>query len=145
MSPFDSDSIKSNIADAIDRYLRTTSTESDSDEVNYFNSLAEETEPEDLKLEKIKGRSFSLREGTKALREIHDLELREKFARRIYNIVIVWLIFVSFLLLQNSNPIGMRWDRISDNVMITILGTATGGVVGLLAIIANYLFPKSHR
>lgn len=65
-------------------------------------------------------------------------ELRRRFARSIFGIISLWLLFIAGLLVYHATG---RPSGLSDPVLIAVLGTTTVSVIGLLAIVARYLFP----
>lgn len=67
-----------------------------------------------------------------------DRGMREKYAMWIFWLVLVWLAGM-FVLIACC---GARFCIFSDNVLIAILTCTTIDVLGLMAIVANYLFPK---
>jgi len=69
----------------------------------------------------------------------NDNEARVGFSKKIYWIVIIWLSAVIFLLILS----GFKIVDLSDKVLITLLTTSSVNVIGLLVIIANYLFNKN--
>jgi len=72
---------------------------------------------------------------------VQDREQRLVIGRRLFRLVIVWLVFVSTTLVL----VAIRWPLnfiLSDTVLVALLGTTTVSVVGLLATVALYLFPK---
>ena len=40
---------------------------------------------------------------------------------------------------------GLRWLELSDSVLIAIMTGTTIDILGLMVIVANYLFPKSGK
>lgn len=75
--------------------------------------------------------------------EIHDRRedrlLRRELGEKIYTFVSMYMFVVFLLLLLNGMPNSFY---LSDAVLITILGTTTANVIGILAIVAAYYF---HR
>lgn len=71
-----------------------------------------------------------------------DLELRGQYSEKLYKLIMFWLIAI-FLLLMIQGFAGVGgYFAISDKVLITIIGGTTINVLGLFAIVANYIFPK---
>lgn len=80
-------------------------------------------------------------ENEKSVREIIE---REKYARRIFRLIVVWLAFVGIIIVADGihNPVfGFLFD-LSDAVLITLITTTTASVLGLFIVVVNYLF---HR
>ena len=71
-----------------------------------------------------------------------DLELREKYSGKLFDLIKYWLAAI-FLLLLLQGFVGVHgYFALSDKVLITIIGGTTINVLGLFAIVANYIFPK---
>lgn len=68
-----------------------------------------------------------------------DIEMRKDYARKTYNLVCIYLVVVGFFVFFVCCPAEFT---MSDAVLITLLGTTTATVIGLFAIVMNYLFPK---
>ena len=67
-----------------------------------------------------------------------DMILRKTFAKSIFWVVVSYIgvVFVVLFLY------GFSFLKISDAVLITLLGTTTANILSLLVIVFNYLFPK---
>jgi len=85
----------------------------------------EERRKEALHLENLKGLKQDRRE-------------RRKYAEHIFLLISTWLFTVLFILVIN-NKAGLQ---LSDAVLITLITTTTGSVLGLFIIVINYLFKK---
>ena len=71
-----------------------------------------------------------------------DIKLRKKYSGKLYFLVSIWLAAI-FLLLLLQGFVGVHgYFALSDKVLITIIGGTTINVLGLFAIVANYIFPK---
>lgn len=68
-----------------------------------------------------------------------DIDMRKDFATKTYNLVCIYLVVVFFVVFLVCCPAEFN---MSDGVLITLLGTTTINVIGLFAIVMNYLFPK---
>ena len=68
-----------------------------------------------------------------------DIDMRKDFATKTYNLVCIYLVVVFFVVFLSCCPAEFY---MSDGVLITLLGTTTINVIGLFAIVMNYLFPK---
>lgn len=68
-----------------------------------------------------------------------DIELRRKYAEQIFTFVSLYMFAVFFIIILSGSPSSFK---ISDAVLITLLGTTTANVIGVLVIVAKYLFPK---
>lgn len=69
-----------------------------------------------------------------------DRDERKKYASRVFLLVVVWLVAIGMILVLQGFGIG-KFD-LSDNVLLMLIGTTTGSVVGIFLIVANYLFPR---
>jgi hypothetical protein len=75
----------------------------------------------------------------KNIGDSQDIEMRKDFATKTYNLVCIYLVVIFFLVFLVCCPAKFN---MSDSVLITLLGTTTINVIGLFAIVMNYLFPK---
>lgn len=67
--------------------------------------------------------------------------MRVDYANKIHCLVCWWL-FILFLLLLLQ---GYGATQFSDSVLIAILTGTTIDILGLMVIVANYLFPKNGK
>lgn len=67
-----------------------------------------------------------------------DREQRKKFAAWIFGVVCVYILSVLTLLYI----IGFSFAYLTDTVLVALLTTTTANVIGLLVIVARYLFPR---
>lgn len=72
-----------------------------------------------------------------------DLALRKEYSNKLYCLIRNWLIAIFVLLLIQGSLGTHGYFTLSDKVLITIIGGTTLNVLGLFAIVANYIFPKS--
>ncbi len=81
-------------------------------------------------------------------------ELRNKYLKKIYNLMVGWLVFVALILLVDAIALkksdhwwNLSWIvrefDISDSVMISLLSSTTAAVIGVFVIVAKWLFPKN--
>jgi hypothetical protein len=101
--------------------------------------------------------SREIEEIRKAMLENDDtkqnIELREKYANKIFWLIVSWTIFVFALLLFEGLHIGrefigdklirtykLDWDV---EVVITIIGTTITQILGLMLIVLKYLFKNN--
>jgi hypothetical protein len=72
-----------------------------------------------------------------------DTALRKKFARRISLLVVAWLFVVLLMLGSNrfAVTISNHSFRLSDNVLLALVGSTTANVLGIFVIVIHYLFP----
>ena len=80
--------------------------------------------------------------------------LRNKYLKKIYNLMVGWLVFVALILLVDAIALkksdhwwNLSWIvrefDISDSVMISLLSSTTAAVIGVFVIVAKWLFPKN--
>ena len=69
-----------------------------------------------------------------------DRKQRNTYTRRLYVLVVCWLIAVYFTLSLS----GCQSNKftLDSSVLIALITTTTASVIGLFTIVANYLFPK---
>ena len=65
-------------------------------------------------------------------------EQRKEYAGKIFWLVCGWL----FVLLTLVFSAGKNWISLSDSVLIALITSASVNIIGLMVIVANYLFPK---
>lgn len=68
-----------------------------------------------------------------------DIEMRKTYANQIFHLMVYYLFAVFLILFLSGSPSSFK---MSDNVLMVLLGTTTANVIGLFAIVMNYLFPK---
>ena len=68
-----------------------------------------------------------------------DIAMREEYAGLIFRFVCYYMAFVFIILFLSGTPSSFK---MSDSVLMTLLGTTTATVISLFAIVVNYLFPK---
>lgn len=75
--------------------------------------------------------------------ETQNKEQRKDFSERIYSFAAIYMFFV-FLILFLSGTETTNFN-LSDNVLITLLGTTTANVIGILIIVVTYLFSRKRK
>jgi hypothetical protein len=69
-----------------------------------------------------------------------DIAERKKYAGRTYWLVVVWLAMIGLIVLcQGFTLLGFG---LTSGVLITLIGSTTGSVVGIFLIVTRYLFPR---
>jgi hypothetical protein len=68
---------------------------------------------------------------------------REKYARRIFVLVCVWIILIFVLLLCQGFGDVIRYKPLSDKVLIALITSTTVNVIGTLIIVLKYIFKVS--
>ncbi len=94
-----------------------------------------ELESKTLESEELKARIAKLNQ---------DIKLRKKYSGKLYWLISIWLIAIFALLLLQGFLGRTDVFMLSDKVLITIIGGTTINVLGLFAIVANYIFPKEN-
>lgn len=69
-----------------------------------------------------------------------NIENRKKYGYWIYSLVIGWLVVLATILFFHGFNLG--GFALPDGVLTALIAGTTVKVIGLLAIIVNYLFPK---
>ena len=86
-------------------------------------------------------------ERQKADLESHkqDTVLRGKFTRRIFALIVVWLVVVLVIVLFEGfhTTICAHNFQLSDNVLLALIGSTTANVLGVFIIVVHYLFPDA--
>jgi hypothetical protein len=70
-------------------------------------------------------------------RKAQFLGFRRWLVPSLFALTMTWLIFVGYIVLREE----MQHGRLSDSVLIALLGTATANVLGLLVIVLKSIFP----
>jgi hypothetical protein len=70
-------------------------------------------------------------------RKAQFLEFRRWLVPSLFALTVVWLVFVGCIVLHEE----LQHGRLSDAVLIALLGTATANVLGLLIIVLKSIFP----
>lgn len=68
-----------------------------------------------------------------------DIAMRREYADIVVKFVVYYMAFVFIILFLSGTPSSFK---MSDSVLMTLLGTTTATVISLFAIVVNYLFPK---
>lgn len=68
-----------------------------------------------------------------------DIDLRKRYALRIFILISAWMGFVGFYLLLH----GFNCINEPQAVLITLITTTTVNVIGLFVIVASYIYPKN--
>ena len=72
-----------------------------------------------------------------------DTEERKRFALRIFILTCIWLTIVMLVVLANGfGTAGLIPFRLSDPIVLGLIGSTTLNIVGVFLVVANYLFPK---
>ncbi len=99
-------------------------------------------ETETLEREQLRIELEKLRVELDSVRQ--DIRQRKAFAPKLYVLTCIWLILViGIVLLQGFSEGHYHLFRLSEGVLIALLGTTTVNVVGLFYVVAKYLFPEN--
>lgn len=71
-----------------------------------------------------------------------ETRLRDRMQRMLFILMIVWLVLMIITLWGHAILRTQGHTGLSDNVLIAMLGTTTLNVIGLMAVVARYLFPS---
>ena len=89
----------------------------------------------------IKLRNDALEEINKS--NTQDRGQRKDFAERIYSFASIYMLGVFIILFISGTETTNFY--LSDNVLITLLGTTTANVIGMFAIVVTYLFSRNKN
>lgn len=70
-------------------------------------------------------------------RKAQFLSFRRWLVPSLFALTVAWLVFVGYIILREE----LQHGRLSDAVLIALLGTATANVLGLLVIVLKSIFP----
>lgn len=109
------------------------------------NNVKDEYEDVEIEIRKEELREHKLRNNAiegENQGDAQDREQRKDFAERIFNFVSNYMVFVCIVLFLKA--ITPRF-YLSDNVIMTLLGTTTANVIGILIIVVTYLFSRKRK
>lgn len=69
-----------------------------------------------------------------------DIELRKKYARKIFKFICWWCTFVVIVIFLQGSTYSLDKMEWNNNVIITLLTTTFAQVLGLMVIVLKYLF-----
>lgn len=115
------------------------------EDVGDESEIEDEYKDLDSEIKKEKVKEYRLK--NKALEgenqgDAQDREQRKYFAEKIFNFVSNYMIFVCMMLFLKA--ITPRFF-LSDSVLMTLLGTTTANVIGILIIVVTYLFSRKRK
>jgi hypothetical protein len=70
-------------------------------------------------------------------RKAQFLSFRRWLVPSLFALTVAWLVFVGCIVLREE----LHHGRLSDTVLMALLGTATANVLGLLVIVLKSIFP----
>jgi len=72
-----------------------------------------------------------------------DTQERKKYAQRIFWMLSGWLVVVLFALVTSGLKL---WDfRLSDSILLALIGSTTANVAGFFFAVVKYLFPEKNN
>lgn len=87
-----------------------------------------------------------------------DIDARSVYARRLFNMIVAWLFAVLATVWASASKLSfssvtvfglpvpyLSEFNLSDSVLITLIGTTTANIIGLLYIVVNYMFPNKNN
>lgn len=100
------------------------------------NAYADAHESEDVRKKKIQNDANQ-----------QDNEERKKYAGKLYNMIIFWLIidFIVILLYGFGDSGVIPKFSLSDSIVLALIGGTTANVLGLFTIVALYLFHRKSN
>lgn len=72
----------------------------------------------------------------------YELVARKTYAERVFWLVAIWIGLVLCIVVLSGYEIG---PKIADGVLVALITGLSVNVIGLLAIVINYLFPKRGK
>lgn len=91
-------------------------------------------------LREAKLKNAALEEENKG--DSQDRDQRKEFAEKIFSFVSLYMFAVFFILFLSGGPGSFK---LSDTVLVTLLGTTTANVIGTLIIVVKYLFSRNKK
>jgi hypothetical protein len=73
--------------------------------------------------------------------ELQDIQERKKYALWIVILACAWVLIIAVLLFFEGFGSLLQF-KISDRVLLAAIGSTTVNIVGILYVVANYLFRK---
>lgn len=96
-----------------------------------------------LQEEEIKSAKINNRLKGEELQSVkQDRKQRRYLGEQIYNFASLYMFGVFLILLLEGLPCNFH---LSDTVLITILGTTTANIIGVLVLVVTYYFHKDKR
>jgi hypothetical protein len=74
-----------------------------------------------------------------------DIAARRKYARRIFYLIVWWLVGDFVLLLLQGFLKPLKLFQLSDAVLLAVIGGTTANVLGIFMVVVWYLFPKPDK
>jgi len=74
---------------------------------------------------------------------VQDIQQRKEFGNKIYWLVVGWILGI--LVLLGIQGFGIFEFKLSEKVLITLIGGTTLNVLGIFVIVAKYFFKTSKE
>lgn len=97
--------------------------------------------PSELSMEYLRTQIERLKEENESLKQ--DRKLRKELGEKIYSFVVMYMFCVLFVLVLSG--VQGNCFVLSDTVLVTIFGTTTANVIGVLVIVVTYYFNKNKK
>ena len=123
-----------------EQLYRKLSSSEDTSSVNdhKYDAIEEDIRKQELRRLELEN---AAREGENA-GDDQDRQQRKEFADKIFDFVRNYMLFVCVVLFLKGIT---SQFYISDAVIITLLGTTTANVIGILIIVVTYLFSRKKK
>lgn len=75
-----------------------------------------------------------------------DVEARKGYANKLFILIAVWLAAIlAILIAVGFGQVGGLTFKLSDPVLLALIGSTTATVIGLFLVVVNYLFPQRAK
>lgn len=83
-----------------------------------------------------------------------DIKLRKRYSKKIDFLVVIWVIFIAWILVSAGlktiflpfmPPDCLRPFSLDNSVLIALISGASINIIGLMVIVARYLFPSGDK
>lgn len=128
---------KKSLADAL-KELAANVTEKSTVEKNDYDDVVKKIKQEEWRKLKLDN---DAKEGENR-GDSQDRDQRKLFAEKIFTFVSLYMFSVFFILVLCGSPSNFQ---LSDTVLVTLLGTTTANVIGILIIVVTYLFSRKKK
>lgn len=128
---------KKRLADAL-RELSANVTEKSTVEKDDYDDVVKKIKQEEWRKLKLDN---DAKEGENR-GDSQDRDQRKLFAEKIFTFVSLYMFSVFFILVLCGSPSNFQ---LSDTVLVTLLGTTTANVIGILIIVVTYLFSRKKK
>lgn len=124
----------------LEELYRKLSSSGDNSSINdhKYDSIEENIRKQELRKLELEN---AAREGENA-GDDQDRQQRKEFADKIFDFVRNYMLFVCVVLFLKGIT---SQFYLSDAVIITLLGTTTANVIGILIIVVTYLFSRKKK